>query len=299
MSIQYKRALMDEIRTAARGVLFGTHEGDSIRILRWRPIVSEDDTREFVRLLLAAKQDSELRSLQPVGWFVSHTNDIALSASDQEIFDQYFSEPWQVTLVLSEGARAGVVVRSGGSCQAFVLDPPAAKARLLRLLWAIPTLIAMILAGALIRPQHPAPVNPGIFLRIQGEGPALQIYWDAASVRGAKSGEMEIQDGGRRSVFHLAGGQLDAGKLNWQLQSGDVQIRMSVRPASGGEVREFARFRVATVRVPAPSPATDSHAEELKKLSDELHQERVRSEKLQNMVKILENRLEIDTSRGK
>jgi hypothetical protein len=291
---------MEEIRSAARGVLFGTHAGDSLRILRWRPIVSEDDTREFVRLLLVAKQDPELRSLQPVGWFVSHPHDIALTASDQEIFDQYFSEPWQVTLVLSEATRAGVVVRSGGSCQAFVLDPPErAKAKLLRLLWAIPTLIAMILAGALIRPQHPAPVHPGMFLRIQGEGPALQINWDATAVRGAKSGDMEVQDGGRRSVFHLAGPQLSAGTMTWQLQSGDVQVRMTVHPAGGGEVREFARYRLATLRPPAPSPAQDPHADELKKLSEELHQERVRSEKLRNMVKILENRLEIDTSRGK
>jgi len=296
LSIQYRRALMEQIRTAGRGVLFGTHIGDSLQILRWRPIVSEGDTREFVRLLLAAKQDPELQALQPVGWFVSHTDGVnALSASDQEIFDGYFGEPWQVTLVLSEGSRAGVVVRSGGSCQAFVLDPPApAKAKLLRLLWAIPTLIAMILAGALIRPQHPAPVNPEISLRILGDGPALQIHWDAAAVRGTKSGEIEIQDGARRSVFHLAGAQLSAGKMGWQLQSGEVQVQMTVR-----ETREFARYRLATVHVPAPSPAPETHAEELKKLSEELRQERVRSEKLQNMVKILENRLEIDTSRGK
>jgi proteasome lid subunit RPN8/RPN11 len=301
LSIKYRRVLIEEIRTAGRGILFGTHAGNSLRIVRWRPIVSENDNREFVRLLLAAKQDPELQSLQPVGWFVSHPGgDLSLSASDQEIFDQYFSEPWQVTLVLAEGARAGVVVRSGGNCQASVLDPPApAKAQLLRLLWAIPTLIAMILAGALIRPQHPAPVNPGMFLRIQGDGPALQINWDTAAVRGARSGEMEIQDGGQRSVVPLTGAQLGAGKMSWHLQSGDVQVRMTVHPAGGGDVREFARYRLATVRAPAPSPAPDPHADELKKLSDELHQERVRSEKLQNMVKILENRLEIDTSRGK
>jgi hypothetical protein len=173
------------------------------------------------------------------------------------------------------------------------------KAKLLRLLWAIPTLIAMILAGALIRPQHPAPVNPGIALRIQGDGPALQINWDAVAVRGARSGEMEVQDGAKRSIFHLAGAQLGAGKMTWQLQSGDVQVRMTVRPASGGEVREFARYRIATVRAAAPSPAPDPHADEMKKLSQELHEERARSEKLRNMVKILENRLEIDTSRGK
>jgi hypothetical protein len=73
---------------------------------------------------------------------------------------------------------------------------------------------------------------------------------------------------------------------------------MTVYPASGSIVRESARLVVSTVSVPA-SPAPDTHAEELKKLNEELHQERVRSEKLQNMVKILENRLEIDTARGK
>jgi hypothetical protein len=87
LSIKYRRALIEEIRVAGRGVLFGTHIGDSLRILRWRPIVSENDTREFVRLLLAAKQDPELQALQPVGWFVSHpAGDAALSASDQEIY---------------------------------------------------------------------------------------------------------------------------------------------------------------------------------------------------------------------
>jgi hypothetical protein len=74
---------------------------------------------------------------------------------------------------------------------------------------------------------------------------------------------------------------------------------MTVHPVGGGVVREFARYRIATVRVLEPNATPDPHAEELKKLSEELHQEKVRSEKLQNMVKILENRLEIDTSRGK
>ena len=301
LSIKYRRALLKEIRGAGRGVLFGTHDGDSIRILRWRSIVSQNDTREFVRLLLVAKQDADLRSLQPVGWFVSHVDAAELSASDQEIFDQYFSEPWQVALVLCGGDRASFVVRSGGSSQAFALDAPVlAKAKLSRLLWTIPTLIAMILAGVLIRPQHPAPsVSPALLLQIQGNGPALQINWEAAAVRGAKSGEVEIQDGGRRTVVPLTAAQLSAGKLAWQLQSDEVQARMTVHPASGGDVREFARYRLTTVRVNVPSAGPDPHAEELKKLSDELHSERAQSEKLRNMVKILENRLEIDTSRGK
>src|ERR1039457_3096572 len=72
------------------GVLFGTHQDNSIRILTWRPIACEhaegpglclsaDDRRELVRLLLGAKQDPDLKSLQPVGWFLSHMRgDISL-----------------------------------------------------------------------------------------------------------------------------------------------------------------------------------------------------------------------------
>lgn len=309
------------------GVLFGTHQDNSIRVLTWRPIpcehaegpelcLSSDDRRELVRLLLGAKQDPELQSLQPVGWFLSHMRgDISLTGPDLEIFDGYFGEPWQVALVLlpsAEGAaRAGFFVReaggglkAGSSYKEFTIHPPAAnapKANYLRWLWAIPTLLAMVLAGMLIKPPRAEPVNPGIFLQIQGDGPALQIHWDvnSTSVRGAKRAEMEIQDGGQTSHLQLAGAQLASGKMTWKRHTGDVQARMTVYPAGGAAVRESARLVIATVSAPPPSPAPDTHAEELKKLSEELHQERVRSEKLQNMVKILENRLEIDTARGK
>jgi hypothetical protein len=341
LSIEYKNEVMQEIRAAAAeslrqfasggldvgGVLFGAHQGDSIRILTWRPIACEhaegpgfclsaDDRRELVRQLLAAKQDPELQSLQPVGWFLSHMrSDISLSAADIEIFDGYFGEPWQVALVIlpaAEGAaRAGFFVReaggklrAGSSYREFSVDAPVEKtlkANYLRWLWAIPTLLAMVLAGVLIKPSHPEPVNVGIFLRIQGEGPTIEINWDAksASVRGAKRAEMEIQDG-RASHVQLAGAQLSAGRMSWQRHGGDVQVRMTVYPAGGGAVRESARLVIATVAAPAlRDPEPDTHAEELKRLNEELRQERVRSEKLQNMVKILENRLEIDTGRGK
>ncbi len=337
LSIEYRPDVLEEIRSAAceslrqfstggldiGGVLYGTHQDNLVRILAWRPISSEhaegpelrlsaDDRRELVRQLLAAKQDRDLQSLQPVGWFLSHMRSgIAFSAADREIFDGYFGEPWQVTLVLlpaPEGtARAGFFVReasgklrSESSYREFTIQPPSAnrppKANYFRWLWAIPTLIAMILAGALIKPSHPAPANPGIFLRVQD----AQINWDenSSTVRGAKRAEIEIQDGGQPSHFQLAGAQLARGKMAWQRHSADVQVRMTVYPANGEPVRESARLLISTVSVPA-TPAPDTHAEEIKKLNEELHQERVRSEKLQNMVKILENRLEIDTSRGK
>jgi hypothetical protein len=351
LSIEYRLDVMEKIRAQASqnlgqfasggldvgGILFGTHQDNSIRILTWRPIscehaegpalcLSADDRRDLVRQLLAAKQDTELQSLQPVGWFLSHIRGgVSLSAPDLEIFDGYFGEPWQVTLVLlpmADGAaRAGFFVReaggklqTGSSYQEFIIQPAHATGRVapppraihlsaqhLRWLWAIPTLLAMVLAGVLIKPQHPDPVSQGISLRIQGNGPELQIKWDpnSTSVRGAKRAEMEVQDGSQPSRLKLAGAQLSSGTLAWQRRTGDVQVRMTVYPTGGAPVRESARLVIAMVNAPPPSPPPDTDAEELKKLNRELREERARSDKLQNMVKILENRLQIDTSRGK
>jgi hypothetical protein len=242
LSIEYGLDVMEEIRAAAceslrqfsnggldvGGILFGTHLDDSIRILKWWPIpcehadgpdlsLSEDDRRELVRMLLAAKQDPGLQSLQAVGWFLSHMRgEISLSPRDLEIFNGYFAEPWQVTLVLLPAAdctvNAGFFVRETGgklrsesSYKEFIIAPPRAasppKANYWRWLWAIPTLLAMVLAGLLIKPPHPeeGAANPGISLRIQGDGAALRINWDAnsASVRGATRAEIEIEDGGK------------------------------------------------------------------------------------------------------
>ena len=80
----------------------------------------------------------------------------------------------------AEGAaRAGFLrgmpaasLQAGSSYQEFTIAPRAVrprKAQHLRWLWAIPTLLAMILAGVLIKPPQSDTVNPGIFRRIQGE----------------------------------------------------------------------------------------------------------------------------------
>ena len=159
-AIEYPLEVMDEIRAAAieglqklargglevGGVLFGSRREAGIRILTWRPIfceyalgptlqLSERDRADLARLLDAAPQDPDLRGLQPVGWFVSHTrNGILLSTTDLETFNSFFPESWQVTLVLrptqSGPANAGFFVReadgtlkSDSSYQEFTVKP--------------------------------------------------------------------------------------------------------------------------------------------------------------------------------
>jgi proteasome lid subunit RPN8/RPN11 len=109
------------------GVLFGTADGDRIRILTYRPldcehalgprfVLSERDRTALKELLYAPQREPELRGLEPVGWYHSHTrSDVELCPNDLEIYDSYFPQPWQVALVIRPDnygpARAGFFFR--------------------------------------------------------------------------------------------------------------------------------------------------------------------------------------------
>jgi len=354
LSVEYASWVFEEIRAAVwknrnqhsndgleiGGVLFGTHQSSAARILAWRPIscehaegpglhLSSDDRRDLLRLLLAAKQDPELATFQPVGWFVSHAGgDIALNSSDAGIFKDFFGEPWQVTLIVvpaADGAiRAGFFVReSDGTLHADSTYPeftiqPAASGHVPKidwqpgvafrriaanplLAWTLAAILAVILAIVLARPrpaQQPQAAS-GFSLRMQESGPRLQIMWDpsAASIQNAARAEIQIQDGGQPSHVTLDATQLRSGKMNWQRRSDAVEARLTAYPDNGPPVTEFARFAIATVTLPAPAPRADASAPEVKRLNSELQKERAKSDKLQNMVKILENRIEVDSAR--
>jgi proteasome lid subunit RPN8/RPN11 len=125
-SIEYSNALMDEIRIRAAegyqrmrhggvevgGVLFGTRRDGLLRILAVRPIeceyangprflLSRNDESALAALLLSSNTDPQLAGLEPVGYYHSHTREeICLSASDVQLFDRFFPQPWQVALVV-------------------------------------------------------------------------------------------------------------------------------------------------------------------------------------------------------
>ena len=329
-SIEYLLEVMDSIRDAtgrageAGGVLFGTREQASIRILTWRPILlplSAGDQRDLVRLLLAAKQDPALQDLQPLGWFVSRVDgNISLREPDLEIYNGFFGEPWQVTLVLRPTgagvARAGYFAREAsgslrsGSCyQEFDIEPLPRGASIFatmrqrviaraRWVWTIPVVLAVILAGAFLRQPPAGPGIQGFSLRLQGGAPKLQIEWDpnSAPVRAASRADIDIQDGGQPSHFSFEAAQLRTGKMTWQRHTGDVLVRMTVYPDRGGALRESASLKIVTI-YPPPVPRTDPAQAQVKQLNEELRIERARADRLRQMVKILENRIEVDAAR--
>jgi proteasome lid subunit RPN8/RPN11 len=94
------------------GVLYGEAAGDLIRILAYRPldcehafgprfVLSDRDRASLKDLLYAPRRQAELRGLEPVGWYHSHTRSgIELSLRDLEIYDSYFPQRWQIALVI-------------------------------------------------------------------------------------------------------------------------------------------------------------------------------------------------------
>ncbi len=141
MAVESTRAILEEIHGAVQdgmrqlsrggvevgGVLFGRRTEGAIRILAWRPIacehargpgfaLSNNDAQSLMQLLESAARDPQLQVLEPVGWFVSHTRSgVTMSVEDQELYQKFFPEPWQVTLVyhpVNQGtSRAGFFMR--------------------------------------------------------------------------------------------------------------------------------------------------------------------------------------------
>ena len=141
VTIEYSLVVIEEIRhevaegfqrlsrggVEVGGVLYGTREGRTIRILAMCPIncehargpaflLSDNDKQALEDQLKRELEDPRLAGMICLGWFCSHTrSEIALAEPDQQIYEAYFSAPWQVTMVIRPGRsgsmRAGFFVR--------------------------------------------------------------------------------------------------------------------------------------------------------------------------------------------
>jgi len=141
ITIEYSLIVVEEIRHAVAegfqrlsrggievgGILYGTRDGRTVRILAMRLIacehargpaflLSDKDRMVLNQQLAADAEDPHLEGLISVGWFLSHTrSEIALSDSDLELYSIFFPAPWQTTLIVRPGRggsmRAGFFVR--------------------------------------------------------------------------------------------------------------------------------------------------------------------------------------------
>jgi proteasome lid subunit RPN8/RPN11 len=164
--IVYSTAVLERIRASVTdafysmprggletgGVLFGTRDGDTITILDHRVLecehargpsyaLSENDLARLAELLAGAGNQPELRGMEALGWYHSHTrSEMFLSEADLAMHNRYFPEPWQLALVVrpyhGRPAHAGFFfrerdgsIRTNQSYQEFLLKPMPVKPR--------------------------------------------------------------------------------------------------------------------------------------------------------------------------
>jgi proteasome lid subunit RPN8/RPN11 len=156
--IEYSARVLDDIRLAVvdaffslprggaeiGGILLGKLDGGRLSITDYEALdcehalgpsftLSPRDQTSLAQMTAAARRNTAHR--QPVGWYHSHTrSEIFLSATDRDIHNRFFPEPWQVALVLKphtfQPTRGGFFfrepdgsVRGAASYREFQLDP--------------------------------------------------------------------------------------------------------------------------------------------------------------------------------
>jgi hypothetical protein len=99
------------------GVLFGTRNGDEVRITAFCLGVTNGDLqqsealtetqRAITAVIAAARDQKELEGLEPVGWFRAHPRcNLTLEERDLEIANTLFPQLWQVALIMRPGNSA-------------------------------------------------------------------------------------------------------------------------------------------------------------------------------------------------
>jgi hypothetical protein len=132
------------------GVLYGKRAAGQLEICDFRKIqteyltgpsfrLSEHDKVNLKRLMAFTRFDDP--QIWPLGFFVSHTRSgIRLSECDEELYREFFPEPWQVALVLKPEqlgpVRGGYffrdadgVVNGEESAEEFILEPQSGERR--------------------------------------------------------------------------------------------------------------------------------------------------------------------------
>ena len=170
-----------------------------------------------------------------------------------------------------------------------------------RWLWAIPIALALGLAfWSLSHRQKPVETSPLAFRISSNAARTVQLEWNAKSpaLRDAEHGEIDITDDGKITQVPLSSNQLHSGRMAYLRQSNDVGFQLNAYPESGAPVHESARLIApassASTQPPQLLPGGDDAAQrKVLQLTEELRKERARTLELQNLNRILMNRLGI------
>lgn len=178
-------------------------------------------------------------------------------------------------------------------------------------IWLGPALLALVVLGTLVdrdASSHTGASKPTSFgFRATDTGGVLRLEWDRNSetIRNAARATLDIQDGKISVPMVLDSDRMRAGFFNYSRKSNDLELRMTVFPFSGAPVQEFTKFAGAPLqpRLSADEAAAlrqdrDSLKAQVRQLRESLRQESTRNRQLQDTVRILKQRVQVEKFRS-
>ena len=170
-------------------------------------------------------------------------------------------------------------------------------------MWVAPALLAIIVLAEIVDRNGTPGAQPSFGLRVGDNGGELRLEWDkrADVIRDAVRGSLDIKDGPSNVPIPLDAEHLREGTFNYTRKTGDLEVRMTVYPVNGAPVQENARFVGPPVTAPSKSGGAaelrrerDALASEAGRLREELRKERARNKELEQAMRILENRVQVE-----
>ncbi len=189
-----------------------------------------------------------------------------------------------------------------------------------RWLWATALSLALLIIGLQLKDKYLSPSDQSFPFRVFDAGDSVRVEWDSNSalIRSARLAVLDIKDGNEKKRFALSDEQLHDGNMKYARKSENLELRMIVFSGKQAGIQQFVRLvspqAASSVKLQAkeetspPNAALDSirpQAEpdqlddQVKQLKEKLGKESVRANRLQEVVRILENRIAVEAARNR
>ena len=177
-------------------------------------------------------------------------------------------------------------------------------------LWAIAILLVAGIAGFLLKERSSSRVE-SFPLRVFDARQTMQVEWDRnfPLMQTARAAVLDIRDAGKSTRYALSPDEIRAGTMSYARQSGDVDLVMTVYPPTGPAVQGFGRLLApldGPEKKPGDTPPTaaagdvkelraerDALRAQVTRLEENVRKEAAEKNRLQDLNRILENRLNI------
>lgn len=188
-----------------------------------------------------------------------------------------------------------------------------------RWLWETALSLAILIIGLLLKDKYLLPPDQSFPFRVYDAGDSVRVEWDSNSalIRSARLAVLDIKDGNEKKRFALSDEQLHEGNMKYLRDSEDLELRMIVFPRKQAGIQQFVRLvsphAASSVKLEAkeetssPNVARDSTLppaepdqlnDQVKQLKEELGKQSARANQLQEVVRILRNRIAVEEARN-